>query len=308
MARAGERMETVYLIQSVATPWLDTLLTWVAELGSEQAYVALIVITYLGVDARAGRTLGITLLLSFMVNQYAKGLFDTPRPFELDPTVVRTQRALDGALGAGFPSGHAQSSFTFWGLAALLVRRVWFTVLAVVVIGVVAFSRLYLGVHVPADVWGGLAIGLVIVAGALLWVRSEFEPPLVLIVVLGVALPLAFHLLWPTPESALLTGAMAALAVGPALVPHRTDGSILGRIGVTLVGLVLVFTFLAASSDLLPEAIKRHPIGGYVRYVLLASMGTVVAPWIGQAFGWVPSGPPAPRPMRLVRPAAGRLR
>jgi membrane-associated phospholipid phosphatase len=301
-------METVYLIQSVATPWLDTLMTWITDLGSQEAYVALIVITYLGIDAAAGRALGIALLSSFMLNQYAKGWFDTPRPFTLDESVIRTQRAIDGALGAGFPSGHAQSSTTFWGLAALLARRAWFTILAVVVIAAVAFSRLYLGVHVPLDVWAGLAIGLLVVALAGLWVRSGFEPPLALIVLLGVAVPLTFHLLWPTPESDLLTGALAALALGPLLVPHRTDGPILGRVGVTLVGLVLAFTFLAASSELLPEAVKRDPLGGYVRYVLLASMATVVAPWIGLAFGWVPSGPPAQRPMRLSRVSAGRSR
>lgn len=282
-------METVYLVQSVAAPWLDTLMTWITDLGSEEAYVALMVVTYLAVDARAGRAIGIALMVSFLVNQYAKGWFDTPRPFELDASVVRTQRAVDGALGPGFPSGHAQSATTFWGFAAVLAQRTPFAVAAVVVIALVAFSRVYLGVHVPADVLGGLLLGVVVVVLATLWVRSGFEPPLALAVVLGVAVPFALHLAFATPESDLLTGAIAALTVGPMLVRHRTDGPLLGRVAVALVGLVLAFTVLVASSELLPEAVKRHPVGGYLRYVVLGATATVFAPFIGQAFGWTPA-------------------
>lgn len=283
-------METVYLIQTIATPWLDTAMTWVTDLGSAEAYIALMVVTYLAVDARAGRAIGIALLASFLVNQYAKGWFATPRPFELDPSVVRTQRALDGALGPGFPSGHAQSATTFWGFAALLARRPWFWGVAGLLVALIAFSRLYLGVHVPVDVVGGLAIGAVVVAIGAVWVRTGFEPPLWLALLLGIAVPFGLHLAFPTPESDLVTGALAALVVGPMLVPHRTDGPLLGRAAVALVGLVLAFTVLVASSELLPEAVKRHPVGGYVRYAVLGASATVLAPWIGQAFGWTRAG------------------
>ncbi len=281
-------METIYLVQSVAAPWLDTVMTWITDLGSAAAYVALMVLVYLAVDAHAGRTIGIALMVSFLANQYAKGWFDTPRPFELDASVIRTQRAVDGALGPGFPSGHAQGATTFWGLAAVLARRAWFWGAAVLLVAVVAFSRVYLGVHVPADVVGGLLIGGTVVVLATLWVRSGFEPPVWFAVLLGVVLPFGLHLAFPTPESDLLTGALAALTVGPMLVRHRTDGPLLGRIGVALVGLFLAVTVLVASSELLPEAVKQHPVGGYLRYVVLAGTATVLAPFVGQAFGWTP--------------------
>ncbi len=282
-------METIQLFQSIATPWLDTLMTWITDLGSEEAYIALMVTTYLAIDARAGRTIGITLMLSFMLNQVAKGWFDTPRPFEIDPALVRTERAAAGALGPGFPSGHAQSSLTFWGLAALLARRTWFTVVALLVVVLVAFSRVYLGVHVPLDVLGGLALGALMVAVAIAAVRAEFMPPAWLLLVVGVAGPLVLHLLVPTPESDLLMGALAALVVGPMIVPHRTDGPLWGRIAVAAIGLLLAFTVLVASSQLLPEAVKRDPIGGFLRYFALAASVTVVAPFVGAALGLVPA-------------------
>ena len=282
-------METIQLIQSIATPWLDTLMTWITDLGSEEAYIALMVVTYLAVDARAGRTLGITLMLSFMLNQVAKGWFDTPRPFELDPDIVRTERAAAGALGPGFPSGHAQSSLTFWGLAALLARRRWFTVVAVAIVVLVAFSRLYLGVHVPLDVVGGLALGALAVALAMAFVRAELTPPVWLVLLVGVVAPFGLHLLVPTPESDLLMGALAALVVGPMIVPHRTDGPLWGRIAVAAIGLLLAFTVLVASSQWLPEEVKRDPVGGFLRYFALAASVTIVAPFIGSALGLVPA-------------------
>ena len=282
-------MQTVYLVQSVAAPWLDALMTWITEIGSAEVYVVLLVFTYLAVDPRAGRAIGIALLVSFQLNQYAKGWFDTARPFELDASVIRTQWSVDRALGAGFPSGHAQIAATLWGFAAVLARRARIWVVAVVLVVLVSFSRIYLGVHVPADVVGGLLIGVVIVGMATLWVRSGFDPPPPLAVLLGVALPLALHGAFPTPESDLVTGTLAALTVAPMLLRHRTDGPLLGRLAVAIVGLVLAFTVLVASAELLPEAIKRHPVGGYLRYVVLGLAATVFAPFIGQAFGWAPA-------------------
>jgi len=281
-------MDVVYAIQTIATPWLDTLMTLVTDLGSEEAYIAMVIAIYLALDARIGQKLGVLLVTSFFINQYAKGWFDTPRPFELDPDVVRTERALAGAGGAGFPSGHAQSSATFWLYAAALVRRPWFWLVAVLLVALIAFSRLYLGVHIPADVVGGATIGIALVAFAVLIDRSGMRLPVWLQALLGIAAPLALHLRWPTPESDLLAGALGALVIAPLLVRHRTDGRWWGRALVAVIGVVLAFTVLTATSIYLPEEIKRDPLGGYARYLTLGLAGLALAPWIGRALGLVP--------------------
>jgi len=281
-------MDVVYAIQTIATPWLDTLMTLITDLGSEEAYIAMVIVAYLAVDARAGQKLGVLLLVSFFVNQYAKGWFDTQRPFEIDPAVARTQRAIDGAGGAGFPSGHAQSSSTFWLYAAALAGRPWFWLVAVVLVALVSFSRLYLGVHVPVDILGGLALGVTLVLIAVAIGRSGFQPPTWLLVMAALVLPFTLHLLAPTPESDLLAGGIAALVVGPALVRHRTDGPLWGRLIVALIGVALAFTVLFASSIYLPEEVKRNPVGGYLRYLALGLAAFLVTPWIGRVLGLVP--------------------
>jgi hypothetical protein len=248
----------------------------------------MLAIVYLSIDARAGRTLGIALMLSFMLNQWAKGWFDTPRPFLIDPDVVRTERAAAGALGPGFPSGHAQSSSTFWGIAALMVKRRWFWLSALGLIALISFSRLYLGVHLPIDVLGGLLLGGLFVALTAVTLAAGLALPLYLILLLGVALPFAAHLAFPTPESQLLMGALGALVVGPLWVPHRTDGPWWGR-GVTgLLGVVVVFAALAASSGLLPEEVKRDPVGGYLRYFVVTLSVTALTPWLAQTLRLTP--------------------
>jgi membrane-associated phospholipid phosphatase len=279
-------METVVWVQGIATPWLDSLMTLITDLGSEEAYVALLVITYLGIDPRAGRAIGVALMLSFMLNQLAKGLFDTPRPFELDPDLVRTERARAGALGPGFPSGHAQSSTTFWGMAALWAKRPWFTGVALLIIALVSFSRIYLGVHLPLDILGGLVLGGAVLAVAQVWLRSGWTPPAWALMLAGLVGPLALHLALPTPESDLLMGALAALIIGPMLIEHRTTGRWSGRLFVTLLGLVVAFGILTGTSLWLPEAIKRDPIGGFLRYFVLTMAVTALVPYLAQRFGW----------------------
>jgi len=75
-----------------------------------------------------------------------------------------------------FPSGHAASSavvyLTLAGLATQMVRereaRTYLIVVAVLLVGMIGFSRVYLGVHYPSDVLAGWSFGTL---WALAWWR-----------------------------------------------------------------------------------------------------------------------------------------
>jgi undecaprenyl-diphosphatase len=100
-----------------------------------------------------------------------KAATDRPRPFERLP---EADPLLGGTVGASFPSGHAATSFAGAVALALLVRR---AVPAIFLLAaLVAFSRIYIGVHYPLDVLGGAALGAVVAPAVLLAIRLPRWP------------------------------------------------------------------------------------------------------------------------------------
>jgi membrane-associated phospholipid phosphatase len=278
-------VELIGFLQSFASPFMDELMLLITRLGSEQFYIALLVAVFLGIDASIGRRLGIFLLISFYLNQQLKLLMDTPRPFILDPSLARSQAAIDSAGGGAFPSGHAQGATTFWGLAAFYFRKRWLWWFVALMIVLVSVSRLYLGVHWLIDIFGGIVIGIAIIGLTMLvdtFVTNAVRLPWWVILLLGLAIPLALNIFLPSPESGLLTGAFAAYMTAPLLLEHKAPKILWKRIALALLGVVLVFAFLLGSSVLLPEEFKRDPIGSFVRYLLLGYVGLLLTPWLGR--------------------------
>lgn len=91
-------------------------------------------------------------LLSVVAIQhfYAHG-----RPFvKRDDVVLLIQHGKD----ASFPSDHASASFAL--AAGIAVYRLRYGVVLLALASLIAFARVYVGVHYPADVLGGALIGI----------------------------------------------------------------------------------------------------------------------------------------------------
>ena len=99
-----------------------------------------------------------------LLNRVLKDTFERTRPKFADPVLA--------ASSWSFPSGHAMGTFIFCGVGCyLLLRdtRSWTTAPVLVTASaswcvVMAFSRLYLGVHYASDVLAGLLAGVAWVA------------------------------------------------------------------------------------------------------------------------------------------------
>jgi undecaprenyl-diphosphatase len=103
------------------------------------------------------------------LNALIKGLVDRSRP-----PASMDLNALVGVPGSpSFPSGHAMTAFATAGAIALLAPRLRAPVLALAAL--IAFSRVYLGVHFATDVLAGSLLGAAIGLAtglAARWVRQ----------------------------------------------------------------------------------------------------------------------------------------
>ena len=62
----------------------------------------------------------------------------------------------------GFVSSHAANTFALATYLSLIFRKKYMTVILFVYAAVVAYSRVYLGVHYPGDVTGGALLGMLL--------------------------------------------------------------------------------------------------------------------------------------------------
>lgn len=114
-------------------------------------------------SVRVALILAAVTLVRPLVSTVVKNAIGRPRP-QLSQLVT--------AGGDAFPSGHALAACTCWGALPVVVvlwsgTRVAVrtaTTIAVVLVGVVAASRVYLGVHWLTDVLGGMLLALLLLA------------------------------------------------------------------------------------------------------------------------------------------------
>lgn len=122
---------------------------------------------------KAGLAGLLSMALNFlMTNVTIKNLVARPRPY----TVLTDLEILIEQPGEfSFPSGHTSSSFAF-AFAVYLLLPPKYGVPALVLAALISLSRLYVGVHYPTDVLGGLIVGCVcalIIARGIPWLKQK---------------------------------------------------------------------------------------------------------------------------------------
>lgn len=138
--------------------WLRPIMEAFSILGATAVYSVIILGAYWCFNPKAGLRLAIMLSVNGAINALFKLAFHEPRAFWVDYRV----EAHHLEMTFGMPSGHAQSSLSFWGLLAYTVNRRAFSVLMVLLVLFIGLSRIYLGLHSPTQVLAGFAVGAVV--------------------------------------------------------------------------------------------------------------------------------------------------
>ena len=159
----------LYLRHEVLTP----VLTFITHLGDKGLFW--IVLSLLLLIKKSTRKTGflslLSLLITFLiVNVCMKNGFARIRPYE---TLTDLLLLIEKQSDFSFPSGHSASSFaSAVVLFKRLPKRYGIPILILAVL--IAFSRIYMGVHYPTDILAGILIGS-IVALLIVYVNKRIE-------------------------------------------------------------------------------------------------------------------------------------
>ena len=267
--------DLIIWLQSFSSDFLDTFFKYVTLLGDEEFYLLFLPLVLWCIDKRVGIKLAFLSLLSTYANTFLKDVFAIPRP--CDPRI----RQMVDFEGYSFPSQHAQGTTALWGYLASQYRSLAMGVLAVVIPILVSLSRLYLGVHYPQDVIGGMAIGVFLIL-AFNWVVSladkMYVPPAARVVG-ALLLPAGLLALHPTTAAARAMGGLLGMGVGSLLegwfVRFEARGPWWKQLLKLAIGLAISFALWAGLKAVLPEAI----IFRLIRYGVVGLWVTFLAPW-----------------------------
>lgn len=275
-------VEVIKAIQTVASPGLTAVMRALTLIGSEYFYLIFLPILFWCVDERYGARFGLVFLLSSFVNGWLKVVFAQPRPYHLDPSV-----GMGTESSYGLPSGHSQGTATFWGLLAPKIRRPWGLALAAFVPVLIGFTRLYLGVHFPTDVFLGLALGWAFaIAGIVLGdgaARLLASWNVRVRILLAAALALAMNAL--NGKDTNISGIFFGTAVGACFLFDRLrfDASSGGfgqkalRLALGLAGVAAIYFGVKLVAPGSGE--QLYALFRFVRYALVGAWVSFGAPW-----------------------------
>lgn len=145
--------------QTLHSPVLDTIMVGITTLGNAGLFWLLLGIILVAIPKT--RKSGVIVLVAIIIdailcNGILKNLFARIRPFDINTTI---ELLITRPKDFSFPSGHTAVSFA--AIAALMFageKKLWR--LALILAVLIAFSRLYLYVHYPTDILGGIGVGI----------------------------------------------------------------------------------------------------------------------------------------------------
>ena len=150
-------LQILHMIQNLHRDWLNPIMIAFTNIG--EAGICWIVLSVVLAIIPRTRKCGLTMMLSMAVtfligNIFLKNIIARPRPCAVDNSV---SLLIPFPSEYSFPSGHSSNGFSAAVVVFLYFHKTGIAALAVA--AVIAFSRMYLFVHYPTDIAGGILLG-----------------------------------------------------------------------------------------------------------------------------------------------------
>lgn len=282
--------DIIVSIQAVHNPALDGFFNALTFMGEADFYLLIFPLIIWAFNKSIGQRAVFLIFFGLTVNAWVKDIFGHPRPFEWpSPADSPVLDLNQNAHGPGLPSGHTQASLMLWYYLAYHFKKRWLWVLATILFVLISFSRVYLGVHFPTDLLGGIILGLIML---LLFIK--FEDRLVdklwaqsvwLQVGLAIIIPLVLIIIYPHRDAVAALSALSGFSLGiiidRQIIHFDVTGSIIQKVlryAIGIITLVIIYMGIEAFQPD-PDQAMYVPVR-MVRYIIAGFWVSGGAPWL----------------------------
>ncbi len=149
-------LEFLHWLQSIHNPILDSIMKGLTNLCDSPVFlIPILVFLILPINRKSAVNALLSLLIAYLIcNCFLKDLFFRCRPCWFEPTV---KMLVEVPNSYSFPSGHTNAAFAV--ALGFLFRSKKIGISMVILATGIAISRMYLFVHWPTDILGGIISG-----------------------------------------------------------------------------------------------------------------------------------------------------
>ena len=267
-------LDIIRIIQSIHNPFLDNFFQLITMLGESFTIMIIVLGIYWCIDKTSGEYIGYSFFTSGMLNNSIKNIVKAKRP--IGEEGIRSLR-VQTATGYSFPSGHTQGAASTYGALYLLLKKSRYAFVFMIIIFLVGLSRLYLGVHYPKDVLGGMIFGgLTSYVTYRLFKKSTHRTKLYLITLI-IFLPFVLNSSVDFARSmGGFIGFIAGISFEQKFVKFKVNVSIAKKILRFTVGVVILFTINVLFYQLSLESIYLK----FIKESLISFIGFGAYPYL----------------------------
>ena len=147
-----------WIQETFRCPFLDWFMPLITKLGDGGVFWILVTLALFAYKParKYAHVAALALIFGLCIgNMLLKPIIARIRPYDVNTAV---SLLISKPLDFSFPSGHTQASFA--AATSIFLWKKRFGIPALIIATLVAFSRMYLYVHYPTDVLGGLLCGV----------------------------------------------------------------------------------------------------------------------------------------------------